>query len=458
MVQEVAGSNPVGHPYLRRNVKYKVKNSSDFEKTLEIQIDLKDLEEFKEDAIKKIGSQLKVKGFRPGKIPSNIVEREVGEEYINEEAVELYLPENLFQILKDEEISPATRPAIKDIKKKKSSFDVEVLITLWPKISKLPKLDQSIEVESIKPTPEEIEQQIERVKSQFAEVSNTDRPAKSGDYVLINLNTSKNNNEIKDFTYSDYLYEVGSGALIGNLDSKLEGVSSGAIIKFTDNIPQINEENVDVTVLVKEVREKILPELTDEWVSETTEFTDINELKSELEKNIENIKKQQVASQYQAGLTTKLIEEADIKLPEQLVIAEMDSILQNFMSELDQNNIKLEDYFKITGLTEEALRDDLNKQASRNLSMVLILDKVIEDFEIKLDDNDKSLIEQHMESHDKDKDEVENATHRLNLEAESLRNKAMLHVLKNGISVDKNGEKVYLQDVYNQDSETGEEE
>ena len=458
MVQEVAGSNPVGHPYLRRNVKYKVKNSSDFEKTLEIQIDLKDLEEFKEDAIKKIGSQLKVKGFRPGKIPSNIVEREVGEEYINEEAVELYLPENLFQILKDEEISPATRPAIKDIKKKKSSFDVEVLITLWPKISKLPKLDQSIEVESIKPTSEEIDQQIERVKSQFAEVSNTDRPAKSGDYVLINLTTSKNNNEIKDFTYSDYLYEVGSGALIGNLDSKLEGVSSGAIIKFTDNIPQINEENVDVTVLVKEVREKILPELTDEWVSETTEFTDINELKSELEKNIENIKKQQVASQYQAGLTTKLIEEADIKLPEQLVIAEMDSILQNFMSELDQNNIKLEDYFKITGLTEEALRDDLNKQASRNLSMVLILDKVIEDFEIKLDDNDKSLIEQHMESHDKDKDEVENATHRLNLEAESLRNKAMLHVLKNGISVDKNGEKVYLQDVYNQDSETGEEE
>ena len=458
MVQEVAGSNPVGHPYLRRNVKYKVKNSSDFEKTLEIQIDLKDLEEFKEDAIKKIGSQLKVKGFRPGKIPSNIVEREVGEEYINEEAVEMYLPENLFQILKDEEISPATRPAIKDIKKKKSSFDVEVLITLWPKISKLPKLDQSIEVESIKPTSEEIDQQIERVKSQFAEVSNTDRPAKSGDYVLINLTTSKNNNEIKDFTYSDYLYEVGSGALIGNLDSKLEGVSSGAIIKFTDNIPQINEENVDVTVLVKEVREKILPELTDEWVSETTEFTDINELKSELEKNIENIKKQQVASQYQAGLTTKLIEEADIKLPEQLVIAEMDSILQNFMSELDQNNIKLEDYFKITGLTEEALRDDLNKQASRNLSMVLILDKVIEDFEIKLDDNDKSLIEQHMESHDKDKDEVENATHRLNLEAESLRNKAMLHVLKNGISVDKNGEKVYLQDVYNQDSETGEEE
>ena len=197
------------------------------------------------------------------------------------------------------------------------------------------------------------------------------------------------------------------------------------------------------------MREKILPDLTDEWVSETTEFEDINELKTELEKNIENIKKQQVASQYQAGLTTKLIEEADIKLPEQLVIAEMDSILQNFLAELEQNNIKLEDYFKITGLTEEALREDLNQQASRNLSMVLILDKVIEDFEIKLNENDNSLIDQHMESHDSDKDDVEKTTHRMNLEAESLRNKAMLHVLQNGVSIDKNGEKVYLQDVYN---------
>ena len=200
------------------------------------------------------------------------------------------------------------------------------------------------------------------------------------------------------------------------------------------------------------MREKILPDLTDEWVSETTEFEDINELKTELEKNIENIKKQQVASQYQAGLTTKLIEEADIKLPEQLVIAEMDSILQNFLAELEQNNIKLEDYFKITGLTEEALREDLNQQASRNLSMVLILDKVIEDFEIKLNENDNSLIDQHMESHDSDKDDVEKTTHRMNLEAESLRNKAMLHVLQNGVSIDKNGEKVYLQDVYNQES------
>ena len=439
-------------------MKYKIKKESEFEKNLEIKVELEDLDDHRDEAIKKIGKQIKVDGFRTGKIPANIVKREVGEDYINEEAIELFLPQTLFSILNDEEISPATRPAIKEIKKEKSHFDVNVLITLWPTLSKLPKLSQTVEVDSIAPTDEEIADQIERIKSQFAEVSKVERPLNSGDYAMMNLSATKNGVEVKDFTYNDYLYEVGTGALTPSLDSKLEGVAPGAIIKFNDSIPQLNEENVEVTVLLKEVREKILPELTDEWVSDTTEFENVDSLKKELVVNIENVKKQQIASQYQGQLTNKLIEEVDIKLPEQLVIAEMDSILQNFLNELKQSNIQLEDYFKITGLTEETLRDDLNKQASRNLTMVLILDKVIADLDMKLDEKDIALVDEHMVTHKDDAEDSDQSSHRLNLEAESLRNKAMLHILQQGISVDKDGEKVYLQDVYNRDTDLGEEE
>jgi len=439
-------------------LKYKIKKESEFEKNLEIKVELEDLDDHRDEAIKKIGKQIKVDGFRTGKIPANIVKREVGEDYINEEAIELFLPQTLFSILNDEEISPATRPAIKEIKKEKSHFDVNVLITLWPTLSKLPKLSQTVEVDSIAPTDEEIADQIERIKSQFAEVSKVERPLNSGDYAMMNLSATKNGVEVKDFTYNDYLYEVGTGALTPSLDSKLEGVAPGAIIKFNDSIPQLNEENVEVTVLLKEVREKILPELTDEWVSDTTEFENVDSLKKELVANIENVKKQQIASQYQGQLTNKLIEEVDMKLPEQLVIAEMDSILQNFLNELKQSNIQLEDYFKITGLTEETLRDDLNKQASRNLTMVLILDKVIADLDMKLDEKDIALVDEHMVTHKDDAENSDQSSHRMNLEAESLRNKAMLHILQQGISVDKDGEKVYLQDVYNRDTDLGEEE
>ena len=437
-------------------MKYKVKKISDFESSIEITVDFDDLEEKKDEAISKISKSLKVKGFRPGKIPKNIVVREVGEDYVLEEAIDIYLPEQIFEILNKEEISPAVRPVIKDLKKEKKSYKIEVLITLWPKLSKLPKLNQTVEVESIEPTEEEINEQIERIKLQFGDVEKVDRPAKESDYLLLNISGLENGAELKDFNYQDYLYELGSALLTPSLDSKLEGVSSGAIIKFNDNIPALGKSNIEISVLVKEIKEKIMPELTDDWVSSVTEFDTVKEMNEELYKNIESVKKRQIANQYQGLLTSKLIEESKLELPEQLVIAEMDSILQNFMNELQQNNIKIEDYLQITGLTEETLQEDLKNQATRNLSMVVILDKVVEDQELKLDEKEASLIDEHVAN--LDGTEVDAASRRLNLEAESLRNKAMLHILQQGISVDKNGEKVYLQDVYNQEEDLGEEE
>ena len=437
-------------------MKYKVKKISDFESSIEITVDFDDLEEKKDEAISKISKSLKVKGFRPGKIPKNIVVREVGEDYVLEEAIDIYLPEQIFEILNNEEISPAVRPVVKDLKKEKKSYKIEVLITLWPKLSKLPKLNQTVEVESIEPTEEEINEQIERIKLQFGDVEKVDRPAKESDYLLLNISGLENGAELKDFNYQDYLYELGSTLLTPSLDSKLEGVSSGAIIKFNDDIPALGKSNIEISVLVKEIKEKIMPELTDDWVSSVTEFDTVKEMNEELYKNIESVKKRQIANQYQGLLTSKLIEESKLELPEQLVIAEMDSILQNFMNELQQNNIKIEDYLQITGLTEETLQEDLKNQATRNLSMVVILDKVVEDQELKLDEKEASLIDEHVAN--LDGTEVDAASRRLNLEAESLRNKAMLHILQQGISVDKNGEKVYLQDVYNQEEDLGEEE
>ena len=439
-------------------MKYKVKKDGDFENTIEIDIDFEDLESKKDEAISKISKSLKVKGFRPGKIPKNIVIREVGEDYVLEESIDLYLPEQIFEILQKEEINPAVRPVVKDLKKEKKSYKVDVLITLWPKLSKLPKLNQTVEVDSITPTEEEIADQIDRIKLQFADVTKVERPSKTSDYLLVNISGMENGKELEDFSYQDYFYELGSNSLTPSMDKKLEGVSTGAIIKFNDDIPSIGKSNIEITVLVKEIKEKVMPELTDDWVSSMTEFDSVTEMNDELYKNIEMVKKRQIANQYQGLLTSKLIEESKLELPEQLVIAEMDSILQNFMAELNQNNIKIEDYLQITGLTEESLQEDLKNQATRNLSMVVILDKVVEDQEIKLEEKEISYIDDYMSSDNQESNEVEAANRRLNLEAESLRNKAMLHILQQGVSVDKDGEKVYLQDVYNQDEEVREEE
>ena len=271
-------------------MKYKVKKVGDFESTIQIDVDFEDLESKKDEAISKISKSLKVKGFRPGKIPKNIVIREVGEDYILEESIDLYLPEQIFEILKKEELNPAVRPVVKDLKKEKKSYKVDVLITLWPKLSKLPKLNQTVEVESITPTEEEISDQIDRIKLQFADVTKVDRPSKTSDYLLVNISGTENGKELEEFSYQDYLYELGSNSLTPSMDSKLEGVSTGAIIKFNDDIPSVGKSNVEITVLVKEIKEKVMPELTDEWVSSMTEFDNIAEMNDELFKNIEMVK------------------------------------------------------------------------------------------------------------------------------------------------------------------------
>jgi len=238
-------------------MKYKVKKVSDFENNIEINIDFEDLETKKDEAISKISKSLKVKGFRPGKIPKNIVIREVGEDYILEESIDLYLPEQIFEILQKEELNPAVRPVVKDLKKEKKSYKVDVLITLWPKLSKLPKLNQTVEVESITPTEEEISDQIERIKLQFADVNKVERPSKTSDYLLVNISGMENGKELEEFSYQDYLYELGSNSLTPSMDSKLEGVSTGAIIKFNDDIPSVGKSNVKITVLVKEIKKKL---------------------------------------------------------------------------------------------------------------------------------------------------------------------------------------------------------
>jgi len=440
-------------------MEYKLKKKTDYEKIATLTLSIEDFEEEKKSSISNIGKELKIKGFRPGKIPATIIEREVGLEYINQNAIELALPRLVFDILKDEELEPAIGPSIKKIENKKDKYIAEVVITLWPKIKKLPKTDVRISISDIEPTDEEIEEQIQNIRGQFAEVELVERAAGGEDYVTINLTATRNGAEIKELSVQDHLYEVGSGQFSKELDKKLEGLKAGAIIKYND-IPLTNNEEseAEFSVLVKDVRSKLLPELNDEWVKNVLDFESVASLEEEFKTNLKVQNKQKAVSEFQSKLATELIENTEDTLPEQLVITEMEAILKRFLMELEQNSISMEDYFKATGLTEDALKQDLTKQATNNLKMILILDRVIEDNDLKLDDIQKKEINEHLKTHDGTEDEIEIATHKSNLENEQIRNKALVYLMDQATPVDSKGEEVYLKDVYTQDSDTREEE
>ena len=440
-------------------MKTKIKNKSDFEKILTFLLTFNDFEDERKDAITNISKDLKIKGFRPGKIPAAIVEREVGEDYINKNAIELALPKLMSETLQNEDLHPAVMPSIMKIEQKKDNYEVEILVTLWPEIKKVPEVDMRIEVLDIEPVEDEIEEQLERVRSQFAEVEIVERGADTGDFVTVNITVSRNNTELEGLSVQDHMYEVGSENFSDQLDAKLVGSKAGAIIKFS-SIPlaEGEEQEADFSVLVKDVRQKKLPELTDKWAKDILDIESVSELENELRTNVLLQNKQKAVVDYQNKLIARMIEGLGDVLPEQLVLAEMDSILKRFLLELQQSNISVEDYFKMTGLNEESLKEDLNNQASRNLKMVLILDKIVEDNQITLEEKDEKEIDQHLSTHDKSEDPEEIKKHKLNLENEQIRNKALIYLMDQGIPIDSKGEEVYLKDVYTQDISIREEE
>ena len=444
-------------------MEYKIKKKTDYEKIVTLTLSDEDFKEEKKSSVANIGKELKIKGFRPGKIPASIIEREVGLEYINQNAIELALPRLVFDILKDEKIEPAIGPSIQKIENKKDKFNVEVVITLWPKIKKVPKTDIKIIISDIDPTEAEIEEQIQSIRGQFAEVELVERAVKREDYVTMNLTATRNGKELEDVSVQDHLYEVGSGQFSDKLDKELEGLKAGAIIKYIDKPLTKNgegegETDAEFRVLVKDVRSKLLPELTDDWVKKILDFESVASLEEEFKTNLQLQNKKRAASEFQSKLVTELIGNTENTLPEQLVITEMEAILRRFLKELEQNSISMEDYFKATGLTEDALKDDLTKQATNNLIMILILDKVIEENNLKLDDFENNEINEHLKTHDDTEDDIEITTHRLNLENEQIRNKAMVYLMDKATPVDSKGVKVYLKDVYTQDRDTREEE
>ncbi len=437
----------------------KIKNKSDFERVVHLTLVDDDFQEERKTSIANIGKELKIKGFRPGKVPPQIVEREVGNDYINQNAIELALPRLVFDFLKDKELQPAITPSIQKIENKKDQYLVEVIVTLWPKIKKLPKTDIEIVIDEIEPEDQAIKEQIENIRTQFAEVEKVERAADTGDFITMNLTVRRGGEELENLSAQDHLYEVGSGNFAEQLDKKIQGSKSGAIIKFRD-VPLADgeDEEAEFTVLVKDVRNKILPDLTDDWVKEVLDFDSVSSLEDEFRSNLTFQNKRRAVSEFQSKLITELINATKDELPEQLVVAEMEAILRRFLSELEQNSISLEDYFKATGLNEETMKEDLTKQATNNLKMVLILDKVIEENNIELDDADIKEIDEHFKTHDSKEDETELAAHRVSIENDAIRNKALVYLMDSAFPIDSKGEEVYLRDVYTQDRDRREEE
>ena len=360
-----------------------------FERIITVAIDDETLARAKRRAARKLSQEIKIKGFRPGKAPLQVVESAVGAETLRREAIEEALPEVVAAALEDTDLEPVTAPRLADLRDEDGSIEADVRITLWPELETAPAYaGRRIEVTAPAVTDEDIEAQVDRMRNQFAELDDVEREGFEGDFVLIDVKTSSGDEEVAAGSATDLLYEIGSGSFLDGLDESLRGKAAGHIERFDTTLPEAMGEQggqeVTATVLVKQVKTKRLPELTDEWVDDVSEFETVDEMRAELSEQMGLMRLGGARAEFEERLLDELRGEMELELPGDLVDGEMDAVLHRFAHRLGERKISIDQYLQLTGQDQEAFVADLRSQAEMNLGTRLLLEAVIRDEELEV--------------------------------------------------------------------------
>lgn len=439
-----------------------------FERMLTVRLDEPDLEDAKNRAARKLAKEISIKGFRPGKAPRPVVERMVGSERLRGEAIDEALPEVVTRAIEDAQLEPVTTPRIEAVRDvDDGAVEVEVRITLWPSIDELPDYDdRQIVVEVPTVADDEVDEQIERFRSQFAELEEVERAGDTGDFMLVNITALRNGAEIEEASASDLLYEIGSRSFIPGLDELLVGASAGTIREGPVTLPKGFGDNageeVTLRVLVKGVRGKKLPEVTDEWVGDVSEFESVDELRETLTTNLAVMKRSVAMELFQNELVGALIADMSLELPDALVQAEMEASLHNLYHSLESQGLDLANYLRITDQDEQQFGDELRQRAERALKTRILLEGIGVAEAVELDDGElaaalASLADSSGRPLDEVRTAVEASGQEQALAGDILRRKVLDLLIDRARAVDPEGNAVDLSPPTVEDDEGGEE-
>ena len=327
-----------------------------------------DEDEFEQDideAFKRIAQEVNLPGFRRGKAPRRLLEARLGTAVAREEALREALPKYYSEAVVEHDVDVIAAPEI-DITggEEEGPVSFDAVVETRPVVTVAGYDGLRVTMPSPEPADEEIEAQIDRMRNLDATVETVDRAADEGDTVVIDIVGTLDGEEQDGLTTDDYHYELGSGIITPEVDEHLSGASAGDELSFDATHPDEDEERqLHFDITVKEVKAKVLPELTDEWAADNSEFETVDELQADLRDRMTQVRRAQGASQLQEKVGQALAELVDIELPESLVNMELNNRLQDLAMRLQAQGMQLEQYLMMTGRSQEQLVDELREAA-----------------------------------------------------------------------------------------------
>ena len=347
-------------------------------------------------AFRKLAHEVKIPGFRPGKAPRALLEARFGTDVAREQALRDSLPEYYAQAVVSESIDVIAAPEI-DITAGEESGDVafDAVVEVRPVITLAGYDGLRVEVPSPEVPDEAVDAQVDALRDRFADLEDSSQPLINGNFASIDIKTSVGDEVIDSLSATDFLYEVGSGMLVDELDAELRGANPGAILRFDATLPERfgdrAGDQVTFQVLVKEAKRKVLPEPTDDWVSEVSEFDTVDGLRGDIRDRLGLVGKVQTQMLVRDKVLDAAAALVDIEIPEPLVVEEMERRLHDLVHRLEAQGLTVPQYLAATGQEQDALLAALRESSSDAVRADLALRAVVAQEEIEASDDDVAV-------------------------------------------------------------------
>lgn len=397
-------------------MKYTLGEKKDNKITITFVLSKKEWEEEVEKAYQKHKGEYKKEGFRQGKVPRRVLEQTYGEFMFYEDAFNDSFPEYYTQMLKKEkQLFPVDYPEIGLEQMDTNGVKFTATITLLPEVTLGDYKNIKVEKKAVKVTEAEVKHELGHLaEKQVKYVEVEDRAAKLGDLVNIDYSGSVDGVKFDGGTAEDQELELGSNTFIAGFEDQVVGMKIGESrdinVTFPEHYHSKDLENKPAVFNVKllGIREKVLPEINDEFASNISEFETLADLKKDIKAKILAQKEKEAALDVENALVGAIVKNATVEVPKAMVDSQIDREVQDMAQRLAYQGLRLEDYLAYMGTTMEQFRESREKQAREQVKTSLVMEEIIKVEGIKVLQKDiKEKIKQIAEATNRNITDVE---------------------------------------------------
>ena len=350
-----------------------------------------------DEAFKRAVKRVNAPGFRKGKLPRAVFNKMYGEEALYQDAVDYVLPRAYTKAIDELEVSPLAMPDI-DVKEicKDEGVKFEAVVTVKPNVELGEYKNLGLEKDSVEVTDADVEERLDSLLSRQAEWQIKEGESKKGDIVVIDFKGFIGDEAFEGGEAKGYELELGSGSFIPGFEEQLEGkvapVDTVVNVTFPENyqVADLAGKEAKFEVTVHDVKEKVLPELTDEFVKEFSKeaASTVAEYKEKLKEEIKLEKENLAEKSYSDKVISTAVENAKLSVPEKLVEQEVDSMFEQFTGNLSRQGLSFDLYQQFTGKGEAELKAEMKSDAENKIKTSFVLGEIAEVEKVEVTDAD----------------------------------------------------------------------